>query len=216
MGSKPALCPKSLPLAFVPRAEVSSPADLVSVGQRLPTRRNKSDAPSFFAKGTYAKPLRRRPMNRITTGLLAATLSATFVAAEVVPVNAQPAYVPLSQAATPDVQTVQYREWRRNRSFDRNFSRNRSFSRNGDMYWNGHRGYREYHPGYRRHGDYWFPLAAFATGALITGAIVNENNRVYEGNAHVQWCYNHYRSYRASDNTFQPNNGPRRECRSPY
>ncbi|TGU89894.1 BA14K family protein [Mesorhizobium sp. M00.F.Ca.ET.151.01.1.1] len=155
-------------------------------------------------------------MNRVTTGLLAATLSATFVAAEVVPVNAQPAYVPLSQATTPDVQTVQYREWRRNRSFDRNFSRNRSFSRNSDMYWNGHRGYREYHPGYRRHGDYWFPLAAFATGALITGAIVNENNRVYEGNAHVQWCYNHYRSYRASDNTFQPNNGPRRECRSPY
>ncbi|TPL88371.1 BA14K family protein [Mesorhizobium sp. B2-3-13] len=155
-------------------------------------------------------------MNRITTGLLAATLSATFVAAEVVPVNAQPSYVPLSQAAMPDVQTVQYREWRRNRSFDRNFSRNRSFSRNGDMYWNGHRGYREYRRGYRRHGDYWFPLAAFATGALITGAIVNENNRVYEGNAHVQWCYDHYRSYRASDNTFQPNNGPRRECRSPY
>ncbi|MBZ9693753.1 MULTISPECIES: BA14K family protein [unclassified Mesorhizobium] len=156
-------------------------------------------------------------MNRITTGLLAATLSATFVAAEVVPVNAQPNFVPLSQAAAPDVQTVQYREWRRNRSFDRNFSRNRSFSRNGDMYWNGHRGYREYRPGYRRHGDYWFPLAAFATGALITGAIVNnENNRVYEGNSHVQWCYDHYRSYRASDNTFQPNNGPRRECRSPY
>ncbi|TPJ43507.1 BA14K family protein [Mesorhizobium sp. B2-5-13] len=155
-------------------------------------------------------------MNRITTGLLAATLSATFVAAEVVPVNAQPTYVPLSQAAMPDVQTVQYREWRRNRSFDRNFSRNRSFSRNGGMYWNGHRGYREYRRGYRRHGDYWFPLAAFATGALITGAIVNENNRVYEGNAHVQWCYDHYRSYRASDNTFQPNNGPRRECRSPY
>ncbi|TPI34431.1 BA14K family protein [Mesorhizobium sp. B3-2-1] len=155
-------------------------------------------------------------MNRITTSLLAATLSATFVAAEVVPVNAQPAYVPLSQVATPDVQTVQYQEWRRNRSFHRNFSRNRSFSRNGDMYWNGHRGYREYRRGYRRHGDYWFPLAAFATGALITGAIVNENNRVYEGNAHVQWCYDHYRSYRASDNTFQPNNGPRRECRSPY
>ncbi|RWE45727.1 MAG: BA14K family protein [Mesorhizobium sp.] len=155
-------------------------------------------------------------MNRVTTGLLAATLSATFVAAEVVPVNAQPAYVPLSQATTSDMQTVQYREWRRNRSFDRNFSRNRSFSRNGDMYWNGHRGYREYRRGYRRHGDYWFPLAAFATGALITGAIVNENNRVYEGNAHVQWCYDHYRSYSASDNTFQPNNGPRRECRSPY
>ncbi|RVB59254.1 BA14K family protein, partial [Mesorhizobium sp. M7A.F.Ca.CA.004.06.1.1] len=81
----------------------------------------------------------------------------------------------------------------------------------------GHRGYREYRPGYRRHGDYWFPLAAFATGALITGAIINnENNRVYGGNAHVQWCYDRYRSYRASDNTFQPNYGPRKECRSPY
>ncbi|RWC34389.1 BA14K family protein [Mesorhizobium sp.] len=155
-------------------------------------------------------------MNRITTSLLAATLSATFVAAETVPVNAQPNYVPQSQVAVPDVQTVQYQEWRKNR-YNRSFSRNRTFSRNGDMYWNGHRGYREYRHGYRRHGDYWFPLAAFATGALITGAIINnENNRVYEGNAHVQWCYDHYRSYRASDNTFQPNYGPRRECRSPY
>lgn len=33
---------------------------------------------------------------------------------------------------------------------------------------------------------------------------------------HVQWCYNRYRSYRSSDNTFQPNNGPRRQCVSPY
>lgn len=34
--------------------------------------------------------------------------------------------------------------------------------------------------------------------------------------AHVQWCYGRYRSYRASDNTYQPYNGPRRQCRSPY
>ncbi|WP_214472876.1 BA14K family protein [Mesorhizobium sp. dw_380] len=34
--------------------------------------------------------------------------------------------------------------------------------------------------------------------------------------AHVQWCYNRYRSYRAWDNTFQPNYGPRRQCLSPY
>ncbi|TIM94135.1 MAG: BA14K family protein [Mesorhizobium sp.] len=161
-------------------------------------------------------------MNRITTSLLAATLSATFVAAEAVSVNAQSNYVPQSQAAMPDVQTVQYREWRKdryNRNFsrDRSFSRDRNFSRNRGAYWTGHRGYREYRPGYRRHGDYWFPLAAFATGALITGAIINnENNRVYGGNAHVQWCYDRYRSYRASDNTFQPNYGPRKECRSPY
>lgn len=34
--------------------------------------------------------------------------------------------------------------------------------------------------------------------------------------AHVRWCDNRYRSYRASDNSFQPYNGPRRQCRSPY
>ncbi|TPJ52328.1 BA14K family protein [Mesorhizobium sp. B2-6-4] len=33
---------------------------------------------------------------------------------------------------------------------------------------------------------------------------------------HVRRCYDHYRSYRRSDNTFQPYNGPRRQCRSPY
>jgi len=34
--------------------------------------------------------------------------------------------------------------------------------------------------------------------------------------AHVRWCHNRYRSYRVSDNTFQPYHGPRRQCRSPY
>ena len=33
--------------------------------------------------------------------------------------------------------------------------------------------------------------------------------RYYDG-------YDRYRSYRASDNTFQPNNGPRKQCLSPY
>ncbi|UVK36340.1 BA14K family protein [Mesorhizobium sp. AR10] len=34
--------------------------------------------------------------------------------------------------------------------------------------------------------------------------------------AHVQWCYDRYRSYRAWDNSFQPYNGPRQQCWSPY
>jgi hypothetical protein len=34
--------------------------------------------------------------------------------------------------------------------------------------------------------------------------------------AHVQWCYSRYRSYRAWDNSWQPNYGPRRQCLSPY
>lgn len=38
----------------------------------------------------------------------------------------------------------------------------------------------------------------------------------YGGDAHTRWCYARYRSYRAYDDTFQPYNGPRRVCVSPY
>lgn len=42
--------------------------------------------------------------------------------------------------------------------------------------------------------------------------------RVYRGggSAHVEWCYSRYRSYRAWDNSWQPNYGRRRLCISPY
>ncbi|MHB2264993.1 BA14K family protein [Aliihoeflea sp. PC F10.4] len=86
-------------------------------------------------------------------------------------------------------------------------------------WYRGHRGYRDYRPGYRRHNGYWFPSAAFITGAIVGGAIASQPSREYSrdyGSAHVNWCYDRYRSYRASDNTFQPYNGPRRQCRSPY
>ncbi len=56
-------------------------------------------------------------------------------------------------------------------------------------------------------------------GAIISGAIANDRPppRVYRGDsAHVRWCYDRYRSYRASDNTFQPYHGPRQQCVSPY
>jgi len=34
--------------------------------------------------------------------------------------------------------------------------------------------------------------------------------------AHIEWCANQYRSYRASDNSYQPYSGGRRTCVSPY
>ncbi|WP_028957969.1 BA14K family protein [Sulfitobacter sp. 20_GPM-1509m] len=41
--------------------------------------------------------------------------------------------------------------------------------------------------------------------------------QAYSGsNPHLAWCYSRYRSYRQSDNTFQPYHGPRKECLSPY
>ncbi|MET2826640.1 BA14K family protein [Mesorhizobium shangrilense] len=171
-------------------------------------------------------------MNKVMSGLLAATLSISFAATAAIPAEAAPIFGPQAPIVAPsDVQAVDFnpqlknRHFRNNRNFgqrnhgdNRHFGGNRAYDRqNGGGYWNGHRGYSYYRPGYRRHGDFWFPLAAFAAGAVISGAIVNnEQNRVYQGNSHVQWCYNRYRSYRASDNTFQPNNGPRQQCRSPY
>ncbi|WP_417689896.1 BA14K family protein [Roseibium sp.] len=95
----------------------------------------------------------------------------------------------------------------------------RGFYRHNDSYWyNGHRGERHPRRGWRQHRGYWFPPAAFtfsfgtpprryAPPPRYSRALPVE---------HYQWCDNRYRSYRARDNTFQPYNGPRRQCRSPY
>lgn len=58
--------------------------------------------------------------------------------------------------------------------------------------------YRYYEPEYR----YVQPRRVYRAGRL--------------SRAHVNWCYNRYRSYRAYDNTFQPYGGPRQQCWSPY
>ena len=170
-------------------------------------------------------------MKRIVAGLLASAISLSFVAVDISMANAAPIYVPAQvQSSVNDVQQVDHRpghhvrpKYRRpdRRHVDRRDFNRHEFRRHphGSVYWRGHRGYREPRPGYRRHGDYWFPLAAFATGMIISGAIANSAPPppAYSGgNAHVNWCYNRYRSYRASDNTFQPYNGPRKQCISPY
>lgn len=55
-------------------------------------------------------------------------------------------------------------------------------------------------------------IGGLAAGAII-GGIIASQPRVNTGNSHVDYCYSKYRSYRASDNTYQPTNGPRRQCR---
>jgi hypothetical protein len=142
-------------------------------------------------------------MKKLMSGVLTVTLAATLSVATVVPLSAAPVVVP-SQSTANDVQTVQHKQWRK---MERHNGR---FYREGNArYHNGHRGYRERRRGYREHNGFWFPAGAFIAGALITGAI---DNAPRSGNAHVQWCYDHYRSYRAYDNTYQPYSGPRREC----
>jgi len=50
----------------------------------------------FLLQGT-AIILKEKTMNKISSGLLATALSVSFAAAEIVPVNAQPNYVPQGQ-----------------------------------------------------------------------------------------------------------------------
>ena len=38
----------------------------------------------------------------------------------------------------------------------------------------------------------------------------------YLSPAHIQWCYDHYRTYRQSDNTYKPTRYTRAQCQSPY
>lgn len=95
--------------------------------------------------------------------------------------------------------------------------------RNGG-YYNGYRGYDRPRPHYRRHNDgLWYPLAAFAAGALIGGAIASQPSPApvpRGGNGvnprHYQWCEGRYRTYDAYSNTFVNYNGMRQQCLSPY
>jgi hypothetical protein len=97
-------------------------------------------------------------------------------------------------------------DWRRggNRAENRIGQRqDRLERRSNRAYYNGHRGYNQPRRGYRQHDSAWFPAAAFIAGAIIGGSIDNQPRA--SGNAHVQYCYDRYQSYRASD-------GPRRQC----
>jgi len=172
-------------------------------------------------------------MKQIFSGFLATALAVSVAATGMMPASAAPVAVPkFERAELPVVQTQSREQFRRKYPrADRHYrpgppprGPNRYYGgrhHHGDRHgwYRGHRGYPYYRPGYRRYGDFWFPAAAFIAGAVITGAIVNSQPRVVyrgNGNAHTQWCYSHYRSYRAYDNTFQPYNGPRRQCISPY
>jgi hypothetical protein len=155
-------------------------------------------------------------MKKLLTYVCAATMAFTGVAVTAGPTIAAP-IAPIAQPEKPTSATVEEVQYRR-------YPRRGFYRYGGGAYYNGHRGYREYRRGYRRHNDFWFPAGAFIAGAIIGGALATPDpyyapRRVYRragGNAHVEWCYNRYRSYRAYDNTFQPYNGPRQQCYSPY
>ena len=72
--------------------------------------------------------------------------------------------------------------------------------------------YRNYHR-YHRRNYYVQPRLYYGAPAY---RYVQPRRYYRTGSAHVAWCYDRYRSYRAWDNTYQPYHGPRRQCWSPY
>lgn len=152
-------------------------------------------------------------MKRILVASLAAvTLAGSLVPAQAMPLNA-PKAVTVGQSA--DVVDVQYYG---DRYRDRGWRRGPPPPR----YYGGHRRHRD--------RDVLLPLGALAAGAIIGGALSQPREvyrpvpeyrprPVYQGRvsqAHVDWCANRYRSYDYRSNTFQPYNGPRQTCYSPY
>ncbi|WP_337182791.1 BA14K family protein [Shinella sp.] len=168
---------------------------------------------------------------RLTSKSLVVAISALFAVTPVVPAGAMPLPVVKVQQADNGLAVQRVDDRRYLRKF--RHSRTSGWSQNSERRWSGQRMYRHHRYdrgryydrryyrhgpryGYYRHRDNaWVPFAAMGMGALIGSAIAND--RAYAGgSSHVNWCANRYRSYRAYDNTFQPYNGPRRQCVSPY
>lgn len=179
-------------------------------------------------------------MKKFLSALCATALTAAVAVTGAVPAYAAPAFVPKAPAVEhSDVVNVQDYRWKRRQGdWQRNWQggnwRERQNLRRDKLrrkhwragrqwdgprygWYNGHKGYPYKRHGYRYHNGFWFPAGAFIAGAIVGGAIANSNTYYRGGgSAHVQWCYDRYRSYREYDNSWQPYNGPRRLCHSPY
>jgi hypothetical protein len=146
-------------------------------------------------------------MNKLIKSISIASLAAMMGLGSMASANA----MPLPAVHGPQISDVEQVQYRNDRRVRREW-------RDGRRGWHhGHRGYREYRRGYRRHSDgWWYPLAAFGAGAVIGGAVASPPRAYAGSSAHVQWCSQRYRTYRASDNTYVPSAGVRAQCNSPY
>jgi len=115
-----------------------------------------------------------------------------------VPAQAFPTAAISTPAIVSDAQQVQYRDERRyvprDRRYNERYDRSDRYDRR-DRYSNRR----------DRRSNTGAILGGLAAGAIIGGAIASQN-----GNSNA--C-SRYRSYRSSDNTYQPSSGPRRVCR---
>lgn len=73
--------------------------------------------------------------------------------------------------------------------------------------------YPEHVPGYPEELR-GYPVPIYSTSRPIAHAPAVRYRSISA--THVAWCHDRWLSYRASDNTYQPSYGPRRQCRSRY
>ncbi|TGP20224.1 MULTISPECIES: BA14K family protein [unclassified Mesorhizobium] len=139
-------------------------------------------------------------MNRTVTAFCGFMLGAAALAA---PAEAMPI---APAAGSPSVTSQATPVWYR-RGF---------YAVGGVYYYNGYRGYWRVRPGYRYYNGYWFPAAAFAAGVAAATVAPAPLPAARLAAAHVRWCSERYVSFRAWDNSYQPYEGPRQQCWSPY
>ncbi|MFC5036907.1 BA14K family protein [Tianweitania sediminis] len=101
------------------------------------------------------------------------------------------------------------RHWRRDRD-RRHYRQHRRYHRDHYRRGRGPAVYFDYGPSYR------YVEPRYVQPRYVAPRFVRPAPRIRLSAAHVRWCHARYRSYRSSDNTFQPYNGPRRQCYSPY
>lgn len=149
-------------------------------------------------------------MRRITSGLAAAAVMASFAVASAAP------------AAARGMEMMMRSGGGGGHFAGNGMQMHAGPSRN--MAFADHRGGRDFDMRGGRHAffhDHDHFHHGFFAGALFGGSFYDEGPTYSYvvpsvGYAHVQWCYNRYRSYRAYDNSFQPYNGPREQCYTPY
>ncbi|WP_265518065.1 BA14K family protein [Nitratireductor luteus] len=140
----------------------------------------------------------------VALGIMAGSGAANASALSVAGTSVDPVRTTADTAnPSASVQKVHDRRYRHGRK--RHFKRRHDKPRMGIYFEFGTGGYR-YRPPYYARPHYARPYY-----------VRPRPERSYRlSRQHVSWCYDRYRSYRAYDNTFQPYNGPRRACRSPY
>lgn len=146
-------------------------------------------------------------MNNLKKSLCAAAAAFSMAAGGIASANAATLQIPAVSVSDPAAQQI------------RHVRDDRLRGRGGSVYYRGHRGHRHKRRGHRYHKGYWFPAAAFIGGVIIGKAFNQHSRPIYRHDdryrLHDRWCDDRYRSYRVSDDTFQPYHGPRRKCNSP-